>query len=99
MSPLRSLGDLQITEHPKTNTHEGKIHQRLDEQKRGAVYEVPCADCSCVYVGETGRSLELRLKGHHYAVKTMDSNNGIAVRACNNDNDVDWEAAKVYSNT
>ena len=72
---------------------------RLDEQKRGAVYEVPCADCSCVYVGETGRSLELRLKGHHYAVKTMDSNNGIAVRACNNDNDVDWEAAKVYSNT
>ena len=35
---------------------------RPDELKKGVVYEVPCADCECVYIGEIGRSLEMRLK-------------------------------------
>lgn len=70
---------------------------RPDDRKKGVVYEVPCADCNCVYVGETGRSLEMRLKEHRYAVKTMDTNNGVAVHAWTNDHHVNWEAAKVIT--
>ena len=68
---------------------------RPDELKKGVVYEVPCADCECVYIGETGRSLEMRLKEHRYAVKTKDSRNGIAVHADTHNHEVDWQAAKV----
>ncbi len=28
------------------------------------VYSIPCMDCNSVYVGETGRNLEKRLKKH-----------------------------------
>ena len=45
-------------------------------QRKGVIYEVPCADCDSVYVGETGRSLEIRLKEHCYAVRTRDSGMG-----------------------
>ena len=38
------------------------------ECKRGAVYEIPCADCDSVYIGETGRSLKDWIKEHKYAV-------------------------------
>ena len=70
---------------------------RPGNRKKGVVYEVPCADCDCVYVGETGRSLEMRLKEHKYAVKNNDTNNGIAVHAWDNGHHVDWDAAKVVA--
>ena len=69
---------------------------RPDEQKKGVIYEVPCADCDCVYVGETGRSLEMRLKEHRYTVK-KDSKNGKAVHTCSSNHNVDWEAVKVVA--
>ena len=65
---------------------------RPDDKKKGVIYEVPCAECNCVYVGETGRSLEMILKENRYAVKTKDSRNGIADT---NNHEVDWEAARV----
>ena len=70
---------------------------RPDDQKKGLVYEVPCADCNCVYVGETGRSPGMRLKEHRYAIRMRDSRNGIAVHAHACKHDVDWEAAKVVA--
>ena len=45
--------------------------RRRDEQKKGVVYEVPCGGCNQVYIGETGRSLEVRLKEHKYAVDSQ----------------------------
>ena len=64
-----------------------------DRKRKGVVYEVPCADCECVYIGETGRTLEKRLSEHKGAVKRHDVKNGIAVHAWNEQHRVDWEAA------
>ncbi len=66
-----------------------------EEKKQGVVYEVPCRDCGAVYIGETGRNLQERVKEHKYAVKRQDDNNGIAVHAWTNDHAVDWSEAKV----
>ena len=38
-------------------------------QKANVVYRIPCTSCSSVYVGQTSRTLEARLKEHKAAVK------------------------------
>ena len=63
--------------------------------KKGVIYEVPCTDCTNVYIGETGHNLRTRLKKHQYAVKRNDEKNGIAVHAHRSGHKVDLEAAKV----
>ena len=65
------------------------------ECKRGAVYEIPCADCDSVYIGETGRSLKDRIKEHKYAVNRGDMKNGVAAHAWYSQHQVDWSSAKV----
>ena len=77
---------------------EALVHTKQPQpalKKKGVVYQVPCADCGCVYIGETGRTLEKRLSEHRGAVKRNDSKNGIAVHAWKTQHKVDWEAATV----
>ena len=70
-------------------------HIRPDRKKKGVVYEVLCKDCPCVYIGETGRTLEKRLSKHRTSVKKNDPKNGIAVHTWENQHQVNWEAASV----
>ena len=72
-------------------------NKRLEELRRGAVNEVPCADGSHVYIGEMGRSLTERLKEHKYTVRRGNMNNGIAAHAWSEQHHVDWSAARVRS--
>ena len=60
----------------------------------GVIYEVPCKDCECVYIGETGRILEKRLSVHKNAVKKTDTKNGIAVHSWTKQHQVDWGQPK-----
>ena len=59
------------------------------------MYRVPCAECNCAYIGETGRTLEKRLSEHRGVVKRNDTKNGIAVHAWKSQHKVDWDAATV----
>ena len=73
-----------------------KVKTRVPEEKRrGVVYEVPCKDCSKTYVGETKRTLKVRLGEHRQAVKRGDPKNGIAVHVHNTQHAIDWTGAKV----
>ena len=65
----------------------------LNSNKKGVIYKVPCKDCPCEYIGETGRTLEKHLSEHKTAVKKFDPKNGIAVHAWTNQ--VNWEAVSV----
>ena len=71
-----------------------RVKQPREDKKRGVIYEVPCKDCECVYIGETSRTLEKRLSEHKNAVKKQDTKNGIEVHSWTNQHQVDWEAAK-----
>ena len=42
-----------------------------DIYKRGAIYKIPCKDCSNVYVGETGRCFNTRLSEHRRDLKPI----------------------------
>ncbi len=70
---------------------------RPEDLKKGVVYTVPCMDCEKVYIGETGRCLQKRLKEHQYAVRVGDTLNGIAVHAQTHQHDVNWDSAKVLA--
>lgn len=52
----------------------------IEEKIKGVVYKVECS-CGSTYIGETGRTLEIRLKEHKRAVEKGDNKNGIAVHA------------------
>ena len=67
----------------------------MPSSKKGVIYEIPCKDCPCVYIGETGRTSEKRLSEHKAAVKNNDPKNGIAVHSWVNQHQVNWEAASV----
>ena len=69
-------------------------NRRPVELRRGVVYEVPCRDWNKAYIGETGRSLQERIKEHKYAVKSANMKNGIAAHAWTHQHHVDWDAAK-----
>ena len=47
-----------------------QVKNRTPELKQiGVVYKIPCKDCPEVYVGETKRTLKVRLSEHRQVVK------------------------------
>jgi hypothetical protein len=57
-----------------------KVKNKIpQDRKKGVVYGIPCCDCDHVYVGETGRTLKVRIAEHKQAVRRFDRKNGIAV--------------------
>ena len=62
---------------------------------RVVVYEVPCKECHQTYIGETKRTLKVRLGEHKQAVKHGDPKNGIAVHAHESNHTIDWDGARV----
>ena len=55
----------------------------------------PCAECSAVYVGETVRTLKVRMTEHRRAVKNMDPKNGIAMHVQKTAHAIDWQEARM----
>ena len=51
------------------------------EKKKEGVYQVPCKDSPKVYIGETKRTLKVRISKHKQAVKKGDEKNGKAIHA------------------
>ena len=41
-------------------------------KKKEVVYSIPCAECHWTCIGETGRSLNIRLQEHFQALKNRD---------------------------
>ena len=68
------------------------------ERRRTIVYEVPCKDYSKIYIGETKRTLNVRLGEHKQVVKRGDLKNGTAVHIHESHHTIDWAGAMVRRN-
>ena len=62
------------------------------EKKKEVVYQVPCGECDEVYLGETKRTLKVRLSEHRKAVRRGDTKNGIAVHVQQSQHSIKEEA-------
>ena len=62
---------------------------------KGVVYQIPCAQCNEVYIGETGRPLKTRISEHKRAVATGDVRNANATHWMRTNYNMDWGAAHV----
>jgi hypothetical protein len=57
------------------------------------VYRIPCKMCGWSYVGETARSLDIRVSEHKRAVRTMASTSEIASHVLDTGHSINWDAA------
>ena len=61
------------------------------ENRSGVVYQIPCSRCPQTYIGQTGRTLEQRLKEHQQAVRDRNtSTSALADHVCSTGHPVDW---------
>ena len=62
----------------------------------GVVYEIACADCDKVYVGQTKNSLRTRVKQHEAALRLLQcEKSAVAEHAYNNQHRIAWKESKV----
>ena len=57
---------IQVTFHPFRTLRQRLMHPNdpVPANHRKVVYSIPCAECPCTYIGQTGRSLDHRLQEH-----------------------------------
>ena len=68
------------------------------QQRAGVFYRIPCGTCSKVYIGQTGRTLEHRLKEHKRALTSGNTaQSAVAEHAVDQMHVINWNEAKVVS--
>jgi hypothetical protein len=54
---------------PKPNT-------QVDKCRKGGIYQMKCLDCPLKYIGQTGRTFDIRYKEHIHAIRKNNGNSG-----------------------
>ena len=68
------------------------------QQRAGVIYRIPCGTCSKVYIGQTGRTLEHRLKEHKRALTSGNTaQSAVAEHAAEQSHVINWNEAKVMA--
>jgi hypothetical protein len=66
-----------------------------NKELRGVVYKVKCKDCEMMYIGETKKKMEERLKEHKDDVRLRRDTNAIFKHIEDTGHTIDWEGAEV----
>ena len=82
---------------PKDNII-NQLIKNSPEHKQGGIYQVPCMDCRKLYIGQTGRPLDTRLKEHKRAVREADERNAIFTHVQNFHHRINWTQSKIIIN-
>ncbi|BHF61179.1 hypothetical protein SprV_0100415100 [Sparganum proliferum] len=67
------------------------------EQQTNVIYRIPCANCSSVYVGHTGRRLGTRINEHKLAIRRRDPLSLVFAHAIECDHRFNWEGTEVIA--
>ena len=65
-------------------------------EKSNLVYEVPCQNCPFVYIGQTKRDLNSRIKEHQRAINFQrPEKSALCQHSMENDHLIDWSTVKM----
>ena len=65
---------------------------------RGVIYRIPCQDCGKSYIGETGRTLKVRLTEHkRYCHNGETNRSGVSQHTLVDNHRIDWEKSTVIA--
>lgn len=72
------------------------LKDKVPPDEQSGIYQIPCRDCSAVYIGQTRRKIKTRIKEHKNAVDANKPNeSSVAVHTSNNNHNINWEEAKL----
>ena len=97
----RMLEEADIRVRFKLNTNLRKLLVKPKdpvpvERRTGIVYQIPCSDCSQMYVSQSGGTIVDRIKEHQQVVKNGDTNtSAVAEHGWQHQHRMDWSAAEV----
>ena len=67
-----------------------KLKKNVEPTKiKGVIYKITC-NCGYTYIGETGRTLETRIKEHRGHFTEIAKNDGVVVHANKTMHDINW---------
>ena len=74
-----------------------KVKPKADPlESPGVIYRIPCLDCDHSYIGETGRTLKVRLMKHKRCCWNLDpQKSAVAQHALDENHQIDWEGSTV----
>lgn len=83
-SNMFSLNKFLIKNSPVTDT--------------GCVYKIPCTSCSKIYIGQTGKPLENRIKQHKYSIRSGQVSNALFLHTRDHNHVIDFPQAESIIN-
>ena len=78
-----------------SNTLKNILVKNSPKVSDGCIYEVPCKDCNCKYLGQSSKGLATRIKQHKYYVRTGQTSSGLFMHMNNFNHAIDWNNAEV----
>ena len=80
----RNLGQILLNNKDKTNV-----------KNKSGVYRVDCNDCDAVYIGQTGRNLDIRIKEHVKSINNLQHSSGLATHCIVNNHKINENSIKL----
>ena len=70
------------------------------KNKIGGIYQILCKVCKKPYLGQTSKSLDVRIKQHKYSVRTEQESNALFIHVRDFGHPIDWDNATtlIYNN-
>ncbi|XP_069186448.1 uncharacterized protein [Procambarus clarkii] len=80
----------------QTNTlRSNLVHTAPPASNAAGVYSISYSSCPLQYFGETGRTLNDRLKEHKRSVMSADTNNALFCHVRDSNHPIDWSSSKI----
>ena len=62
----------------------------------GCIYRVPCNDCNKIYIGQTGKSLQARIKQHKYNIRGAQESDAVFLHVRDSSHSINFNNAAIY---
>ena len=78
-----------------SNTLKTILIKNSPKVSQGCIYKIPCKNCNCIYIGQSGKGLATRIKQHRYSVRIGQMSNALFLHVNDFNHAINWDGADV----